>query len=106
MAQLAGTLWTHQRLEKYQTLIQQAFGDSLWNAAAAPQLERNSELIWRISIALYESTFDASPGRIYTCEPNGSDEFDCHNEFEPASIVPIPTQVTPAVSVKNQPDSL
>jgi hypothetical protein len=128
-AQLAGSLWTRERLEKYQDLIQRAFDASLWRKAAdlrsageAPvaadsrrgadlrsvadqQAEQGLQLIWRVSIALYESTLEASQGQIYTCQFNGSEEFDCRSESDPAIMVPIPA-LTPALKLQEQPDSV
>jgi hypothetical protein len=94
VAQVADTLRTPQNLQKYTLLIQKAFDDSLWKGSGGTQLQQNFDLIWRVSVMLYESTLHSSIGRVYTCEPDDSlDGLSCRDELQRVQVVPIPAQV-------------
>jgi hypothetical protein len=105
VAQVADTLRTPQHLEKYAVLIQRAFNDSLWKGPGGTQLQQNFDLIWRVSVMLYESTLHSSVGRLYTCEPDGSEDgLRCRDELQRVEVVPIPADVE-ILSDRHQPTS-
>ena len=93
VAQVARNVLSHQTLDKYLWLIQQAYNDSMWKGGDRARIEQHFPLIWRTSIMLYEASLGASPHRVRVCTPaaNG-DGFDCRDEISRARIVPIPAQ--------------
>jgi hypothetical protein len=93
VAQVARNLLSHQKLDKYLWLIQQAYDDSMWKGGDRVRIEQHFPLIWRTSIMLYEAGLSASPHRVRICTPaDNGDGFDCRDEISHTRIVPIPAQ--------------
>lgn len=104
VGQVARAVLAHESLDKYLWLIRQAYDDSMWRGGDRARIEQHFPLIWRTSIMLYESALNASPHRVRVCTPTEHEEdFDCRDEIERTTIVPIPSQA-PLLALRNQPN--
>ena len=101
-AELARTLLAHQPIDRYMWLIQRAFDTSVWKGSDRLVVQHNFPAIWRMAVRRYMSTLTGTPARQRVCAPTESaDDFDCRDEMEPATIIPIPVH-TPAIIPPDQ----